>query len=142
MVSAILCEAVRNLFASRWFRVTALLWVVGFFVVFVPAHRRGIVTLAACQTVSVDGEAQAPAKKPYCPLCTTWTSAGGDSAPADAPVNCAICHLKANLDLPPAIILAPAFVAELEFLIQHYDAVESPLLAPQRSLHGRAPPVI
>ncbi len=110
--------------------------------VFVPAHRRGIVTLAACQsqTVAANKDSQAPVNKPFCPLCTPWSSANGDSAPADAPVNCAICHLKANLDLPPAIILAPAFVADLEFLIQRYDAVESPLLAPQRSLHGRAPP--
>lgn len=130
----------RELFNARWFRVAALLWVVGFFVVFVPAHRRGIVQLPGHDATLTTAD---QATRPYCPLCvlTPRSLSEEDRPPADAPVNCAICFLKASIDLPPTAILAPAFVAELDFLIHRYDAEESPLLAPQRSLHGRAPPV-
>jgi len=134
---------VRDVFSSRWFRITVLLWVVGFFVVFVPAHRRGIVTLSTGQVALASGVSdQKVSSKPYCPLCMPWSSADGSKpAPADAPAGCAICHLKANLDLPPTIALAPALVAELEFLIRCLDLLELSLLSSQHGLRGRAPPV-
>ncbi|MEM7625442.1 MAG: hypothetical protein AAF333_07435 [Planctomycetota bacterium] len=127
----------RDLYASQWFRITALLWVVGFFVVFMPAHRRGVVTLPGADhaVAGEDGEPVAAA----CPLCTT-AAADGEPLPADAPVNCVVCHLKAGLDVPPNIILAPAFIDELDFLLADITPHPSPLFASQTTLHGRAPP--
>lgn len=129
----------RELYASRWFRVAALLWVVGFFVVFMPAHRRGIVTLPGSghTVANAEGE-QVPAA---CPLCMTMTP-DGEPLPADASVNCAVCHLKAGLDIPPTVILAPAFVDEIDYLLSEFIVSEAPLSDSQTTLHGRAPPAL
>ena len=124
---------------STAFRLAALLWVVGFFVVFMPAHRRGIVQLPGAEHV-VLGEGESA--RPYCPLCVMVT--GGmseeDRPPADAPVNCAVCFLKAGLDLPPAVIEAPRFVAELDYLTGRLDVGRWFPLATQERLRGRGPP--
>ncbi|MEM9914297.1 MAG: hypothetical protein AAF911_04995 [Planctomycetota bacterium] len=134
----------REVFASRWFRVTVLLWVVGFFVVFVPAHRRGMVALPTGQATlakAQDASDLAVSPKPYCPLCTLRPSASSDgSTPADAPTGCAICHLKANLLTPPAVILPPVFVDELEFALYELRGVEVVSASPQHRILGRAPP--
>ncbi len=132
----------RVLLDSSILRIAALVWLTGFFVVFVPAHRRGVVALPG-QAMAQAGEA------PYCPLCTVPPPASGgrgDAAstppapwapPADAPVNCGVCHLRANLDQPPAVIVPPTFVAELAFLLfepRHLDvaALEASLDHPAR----------
>lgn len=129
----------RDLFHCRWFRVAALLWVVGFFVVFVPAHRRGVVRLPGHDATLAAADQPG---RPYCPLCVMVPSGVSeqDRPPADAPVNCAVCFLKANLDLPPVVLLAPRFVAEIDYLLGRFEAVESPLLVQQYTQHGRAPP--
>ncbi|MEM1027492.1 MAG: hypothetical protein AAGJ38_05360 [Planctomycetota bacterium] len=134
----------REVFASRWFRVTVLLWVVAFFVVFVPAHRRGMVALPTGQATlatAQDTSDLAASPKPYCPLCTLRPSASSDgSTPADAPTGCAICHLKANLHTPPAVILPPVFVDELDFALYESRGVEVDSASPQHRILGRAPP--
>ena len=118
--------------ASRLLRVAALLWVVGFFAVYVPAHRRGAVTH------SPSGAASAAA---YCPLCVLAPAADRSDLPPEAPAGCcAVCHLKANLDLPAVALLAPEFVDELEFLVAETRPTLAPLLARQHRLQGRAPP--
>jgi len=130
----------RALLSSQALRVVALLWVAGFTGVFMPAHRRGIVQLPGHNaTVAIDGQ---PAVA-FCPLCMSVPrdTATEDRPPADAPVNCAVCLLKVGLDLPPAVILAPAFVAEIDYLIARFDTVEAPLVATQSPIRGRAPPV-
>lgn len=71
----------------------------------------------------------------------TATSAG-EPLPGDAKVNCAICHLKAGLDVPPPVILPPRFVAELEFLIPAATAPGSFPLTPQLLLRSRGPPIV
>ena len=127
----------RAVYASRWFRLAALLWVIGFFVVFIPAHRRGVVTLPGNEYTTANAATQQVSAA--CPLCTTMKSEG-QPLPADAPVNCSVCHLKAGLDLPTAIVLAPSFVEELDFLLGDSVASDAPLFASQITLHGRAPP--
>jgi hypothetical protein len=122
---------------SRTLRLAALFWVVGFLVVFVPAHQRGIVSRGVDRSVALPS-AGAQTQKPYCPLCVV--SRDGEPAPADAPVNCAVCHLKAGLDLPAAVVLPPHFFAALDFLIGRFSAGDAPTIAGQITLHGRAPP--
>ncbi len=111
-----------------------LLWVAVFFCLVVPLHHRGLVTLPGAVT---DGESS----KPYCPLCTFWDGSDGSSPPADAPVSCAICHLKSNLELPPSWTPPPDMVATLEFLLPPADHARTPLTRRQVRLGGRAPPV-
>lgn len=130
----------RRVLGSTTLRLTALLWVVGFFVVFVPAHNRGIVKLPGHDATMAAADGQA---RPFCPLCMLIPrdTPDGDRPPADAPVNCAICFLKAGLDLPPTVIEAPRFVVELDYLMGHFEVAEPPLLISQVTLYGRAPPV-
>jgi hypothetical protein len=127
----------RRLIASPSLRVAALCWVVGFFVVFIPAHRRGMVTLPGHAAVA-EGPDQAA---PYCPLCVVSTQ-DGQPIPADAPVSCAICHLKAGLDVPAAVVLAPRFLAELTFLIERPEPAAAPARDHGPMRRGRAPPTV
>ena len=106
-----------------------------FFALVVPLHHRGLVALPGAD--SVEGAADAP----YCPLCSVWDEERRTPAPADAPVGCAICHLKSNLELPAEWTPPPDLVADLEFLLPPTSAFKIPvaLAAPDR-LRGRGPP--
>ncbi|MBB6431638.1 hypothetical protein [Algisphaera agarilytica] len=118
--------------------MTALLWVVGFFVVFMPAHRRGIVALPNAPLAQMaDPADSSKSDKPFCPLCTISQDT---PAPADAPVSCAICHLKANLDTPPTLIVPPVFVDELDYALFELRELELVSAASQHRILGRAPP--
>lgn len=128
---------VRSLFASRCFRVAVLLWTAGFFVVFMPAHRRGVIALPGAVQTADRGDEGAPTA--YCPLCSLLPR-GSERPPADAPVGCAICLLKAGLDLPPTAIKPPAFTALLDYLIHAAPPAAPPLLTARVLRRGRAPP--
>ncbi len=140
----------RGFFASRTLSVAALLWVVGFFCVFMPAHRRGMIALpgGASVAVAVNSATNAAnqadvsttsteANQPFCPLCMPADNENGP----DAPVNCAICHLKVNFSLPPVMVLPPVFVEQLDYLIARFEQGASPFVVSQSTLRGRAPPV-
>ncbi|MEM1107216.1 MAG: hypothetical protein AAGH99_00820 [Planctomycetota bacterium] len=60
--------------------------------------------------------------------------------PADAPAGCAICHFKAGLNVPPAVIDAPEFVEEIEYRLAEMLVEQNVFPAPQYRLHGPAPP--
>ena len=108
-----------------------LLWVAVFFCLVVPLHHRGLVSLPGA--VSDD-----EASKPYCPLCTLWDDSDGSAPPADAPISCAICHLKSNLELPPGWTPPPTLVADLDFLLPNPEAQRFRVLPTPRGLRGRA----
>ena len=75
----------------------------------------------------------------YCPLCVTKTGKG-PRPPADAPVSCAVCHLKSNLETPPALSLPPHFFDVLAYALPSADAyVAVPAMAAIEHA-GRAPP--
>jgi len=117
--------------------VAVLLWAVGFFAVVMPAHRRGLIALpGAIQTTGIQGETPAP----YCPLCSLLPGST-ERPPADSPVGCAICLLKAGLDLPPTVIAPPAFTALLDYWILATAPTTPPLLTTCRLHQGRAPPL-
>lgn len=117
-------------------RVTILCWVVAFFVVIVPGHRRGVIELPGHQTDS-DSAVYAG----FCPLCVMIpVGNSGDPPPADAPVNCAICFLKANLDTPPQVVLPPVFFEQMDYLLNSPVSVTVISVAPQFWIRGRAPP--
>lgn len=124
---------------SESLRWLVLAWVLLFFGLIVPGHRRGIVQL------STHGSPASPladgAAKPFCPLCTS-TSTDPDTKPdPTAPINCAICHLKAQLDTPPPFILIPTRGENLAYLLRHVSTFDAPASAVLSTLRGRPPPV-
>lgn len=138
---AMLPEAMfRDVLDSRLLRWLAICWVVGFLVVIVPGHRRGVVQLPGHDAVVTTAKGVVT---PFCPLCTLMPAGGNskDRPPTDSPINCAICFLKVGLDLPPTVIAAPQFIDDIEFLMGRINIVEPPHILSQVTLHGRAPPV-
>lgn len=119
---------------SRLFRTALLLWVAAFFCLVVPLHHRGLVALPGAETTAGDAAA-------YCPLCSRWDADNGTPPPADAPIGCAICHLKSNLELPASWTPPPALVADLEFLLPAPAVHARVTLAAPARLRGRGPPV-
>lgn len=88
----------------RFFRISLLLFVVAWFGVMVPGHRRGQIVLAGCQKACCD------------PFNKTPSGPNHESPPQ--PAACAVCHLIAALDLPtPVQLHVPplAFVRPVEF---------------------------
>jgi len=135
---------VRTLFTHSAFRLAVLLWTIGFFAVFMPAHQRGIITLpAAIQTTS----AAENTPDASCPKCITQADSEKDSqatpstpVPIEAPAGCAICLLKVGLDLPSEPVTLPCLVALLDYLIQVQEPQTPPLVVTYAPRHGRAPP--
>lgn len=112
---------------------------VAFFVVVVPGHRRGLVSLPGHS--AADSGTGFAVTMPYCPLCVLVDRGGpGGAPPADAPVNCALCFLKTNLDTPPALDLPPVFAERLDYLLFAPRRVAAVTCATQYRLCGRAPP--
>ncbi|MEM9418554.1 MAG: hypothetical protein AAGA25_05785 [Planctomycetota bacterium] len=106
--------------------------------VFMPAHRRGIVALPSAQLSQLaDHAGSNTSDKPFCPLCTI---SDDSSAPADAPVSCAICHLKSNLNTPPVLLVPPVFVDELDYALFELRELELVSASSQHRILGRAPP--
>ncbi|MEM9881662.1 MAG: hypothetical protein AAF800_01945 [Planctomycetota bacterium] len=126
----------RKFIAGPTTRVLILIWVVAFFVVIVPGHRRGIVQLPSNAPIGATEVSRA-----YCPLCALLPSGSSqDRPPADAPGSCAICFLKANVDTPPPLVLPPSFDDRLDYLLLSPHRLAAVDLAPQHRLRGRAPP--
>ncbi|MEO1237640.1 MAG: hypothetical protein AAFX76_12705 [Planctomycetota bacterium] len=120
-------------------RFAALLWVLLFFVVIMPGHRRGVIAMTSHGTESAAvSQESAEGAKAFCPLCS-WGSSG-ESTPADSPANCAICFLKAGLTTPPPVVTPPAFVAELDYLLLVFSEADAAVLAVPQRIRGRAPP--
>jgi len=116
------------------------LWVGVFFVLVVPLHHRGLITLPGAQTTGETGaDGQSVARAPYCPLCSLWDANNGPP-PADAPVGCAICHLKSNLELPGHWTPPETLVAALDYLLPPADQVRVVAVRHPVRLGGRAPP--
>lgn len=137
----------RPLVDSHTLRWLMLLWVGLFFVVVVPGHRRGVVQLPGHGDAGGAGGAYDAAMKEsaagaYCPLCVLVPS-GADvpRPPIDAPVSCAICFLKANLDAPPSAVTPPEFVAAVVYVLTDVRAVSVPRWVPRWACRGRAPPI-
>lgn len=123
------------LFASRWLRAALLVWAGVFFCLVVPLHHRGLIALPGAETAPSETQA------PYCPLCTVWNADDGPARPpADAPVGCALCHLKSNLELPVAWCPPPDLVAELDFLLPPGTAQRVLRFAAASKLRVRGPP--
>ena len=124
---------------TRW---VLLLWVGLFFVVVMPGHRRGLIALPGHQPASLASAAAGPdfSPAPYCPLCTLLPKDA--KQPVDAPVSCALCFLKANLEAPPAISLPPRFFDTLDYQFAVARSTQCHDVASTSVYAGRGPPTV
>lgn len=135
----------RSITRSNSLRLAILLWFVGWLVVFMPGHTRGIVKLPGTDAAVASSCCE---PKPCCEVTTSGCCDLGTSdenappQPTDPAQHCAICFLKAHLTDPPPITLYTPYLGVLDELsYAAYDSVFEELAAPTRS-RGRAPPSV
>lgn len=113
-----------------------LAWAATWFVVIVPAHQRGVVT--------IPGAPGAPGAERPAASCASCCESEGDTPPgkSDDPVRrCAVCHIVAKLDVPPAIEWFSPRLGRVHCLPIDSPAEVFAMDAP-RTIQGRAPPAI
>ncbi|QNN22893.1 hypothetical protein HED60_11645 [Planctomycetales bacterium ZRK34] len=110
---------------QRNLQIFILAWAVAWFVAIVPAHQRGAVVV--------------PGAEPAAASCDSCCESGGKSRPDDPVQRCAVCHIVAKLDVPPAVELFTPRLGVVEYLrIVLCCDVEAP--ESMLTIQGRAPP--
>lgn len=130
---------------SQALRILMLFWVLLWFGVIVPGHTRGMLRLPGSESVELDGAREAT-NGPTCsidaslPSCCQQPGSPTNNDRKTPPLGtkCAICHMAANLDAPPA----PVAIVELHRIALPLSDRVSHLyaLAALSDVLGRGPP--